>query len=337
MANPPDQQQAWDDFVNRWRPFTLIPDIIDTKFEDGRGYALDALRNASEIIDRLSAVAGQLNNLDVNISIPDITPPVTDDFVGTIPIAPTIELNMPTDLTEADEVNTAVRDKLLNDIRNGGPAIPQDVEDAIFNRENERALLIHQDNIDRISAEWSRRGFTLPDGMLASLIAQADIDYANKRLDVSRDIAIKSFELGDANTKFVVEKGLQYYGLKIQVYQAKVQGEISRIEAIVKKFLGEVEIYKGSAQVYGALIDTKIKLFDAQIKSAIARADLVLKDAEIDIKNFEVMNSLKIEAMKAIGQINAQVAAGALSSVSASVSMQASNASNYSYNTTPQL
>lgn len=319
----------------RWSLFKEVPSIIDEKFEDGRGYAQDAIRTAQETVERLVDIAGQINNLDVNVTIPDLTPPVTDDFVGTVPNTPTIELNMPDELTVADEVNTAIRDKLLNDIRNGGPAIPKSVEDAIFNRDNERALLIHQDNLDRISAEWSKRGFSLPDGMLAALITQANIEYANKRLDMSREIAIKSFELGDQNTRFAIEKGLAYYAQKVQVYQVKVQAEIARIEAIVKKYLGEVEVYRGSAQVYTSLIETKIKVFEAQVKSAIARADLLIKDAEIDIENFKMMNGLKIEAMKAIGAINAQVAAGALSSVSAGVHMSASNSSSYTYSTNP--
>lgn len=315
----------------RWSLFKDVPEIIDTKFEDGRGYAQDALRTATETIEKLSDLASELNEIDVNIPNFDLTPPSTDDFIGTPPVAPTIELNMPEDLTEADAMNTAIGEKLLHDIVNGGPAIPADVEEAIFDRENERALLIHQDNLDRISSEWSKRGFTLPDGMLAALITQANIDHANKRKDVSRDIAIKSFELGDQNTRFAIEKGIQFYITRVEVYKTKIQAEISRIDAIVKKYMAEVEVYKGSAEVYTSLLDSKTKVFDAQVKSAVARADLIIKDAEIDIKNFEMMNGLKIEAMKAIGSINAQIVAGALSSVSAGVHMSASNAASYSY------
>lgn len=333
MTTFPDQSGAWEDFTNRWKPFTLIPDIIDQKFEDGRGYAQDAIRQASETIRKLTEVASELSNIDVNISIPDLTPPDVDEFVGTAPVAPAISFDMPDDLTEADEINDAVRTKLLSDIQSGAPAVPQAVQDAIFNKDYERALLIHQDNLDKISSEWSKRGFTLPDGMLASLITQAQTEFYNKRLDVSRDVAIKVFELSDQNTRFAIEKGIQYYLQRVEVYKAKVQAEAMRIDAIVRTFLGEVEIYKGSAQVYSTLVDSKIKSFDAKVRSALARADLLIKDAEIDMKNFEMMGSLRIEAMKAIGQINAQVAAGALASVSAGVSMSANNSSAYGYST----
>jgi len=322
----------------RWALFGTVPDIVNEKFNktmgDG-GYADTALRQAQETISRLEEVSGTLNNLDVDITIPDLIPPVVDAFVATPPVAPSINLNMPDDLTEADEVNTAIRDKLLHDITQGGPAIPLAVEIAIFERESERAELLLNEELDKIRTEWSKSGFTLPDGMLAANLTQAIIEHNNKRKDVARELAIKSFELSDANTKFAIEKGLQYYIQRVEVYKAKVQAEVSRIDAIVKKFLGEVEVYKGTAQVYTSLIETKIKVFDSQIKAAVAKADLVIKDAEIDIENFKTMNGLKIEAMKAIGSINAQVVAGALSSVSAGVSLQASNGSNYTYNTNP--
>lgn len=319
----------------RWSLFKEVPTIIDEKFEDGRGYALDALRVANETIDKLVDVANELNNIDVNISIEDITVPDIQDFVGETPDKPTIQLNLPPELTDTDDIQDALHDKLLADLQTPSPAISDDVEDAIFKKDTERALLAHQDNLDRISAEWSKRGFTLPDGMLWAALSQAEIEYANKRLDVSRDIAIKNFELTDTNMKFVVEKSLQWYATRIETYKTKVQAEIARVEAVVKAFLGEVEAFKAETMVYNSIIDVKIKKFDAQVRAALARAELLIKDAEIDMKNFEVTNNLKIEAMKAIGSINAQIVAGALSSVSAAVHMSASNASQYSYNTNP--
>ncbi|RPI53398.1 MAG: hypothetical protein EHM49_04390 [Deltaproteobacteria bacterium] len=321
-----------DQIKHRWDLFQKSQDIVDEKFEDGREYAQAAYQTAQETIQRLSDLASQLNNIDVDLTIEDLTPPSIDDFMGTPPGSPPdIELNMPADLTEADDVNTAIRNKLLHDITEGSPAIPEDIETAIFGRENERALLVHQDTLDKISAEWSKRGFTLPDGLLAALLTQAQIDFANKRLDVSRDVAIKSFELSDANTKFAIEKGIAWYAMRIETYKAKVQAEISRIDAIVKLYLGEAQVYQATAQVYTALTDAKVKKFEVQVKMALTRAELLIKDAELDMKNYEIMNSLKIEAMKAISGVAAQLVAGALSSVSASAHISATNSASYSY------
>lgn len=315
----------------RWYPFKLVPQIVDEKFEDGREYAMNALRTANETISRLETVAGTLNNIDVNISIADIVAPDIGDFVGTSPVAPTVTFNMPPDLTDTQEIERLIHDKMVHDLQFGGPSIPEDIETAIFKRESERAEILLDEAIDKIREEWSKTGFTLPNGILMANISQAVIEHKNKRDDVSRDIAIKNFELGDANTRFIVDQGLKWYATRIEGYKAKIQAEISRVDAIVRTFLGEVEIYKGQAQVYTALVDVKIKKFDAQVRAELARAELLIKDAEIDIKNFEVMNNLKIEAMKAIGSINSQIVAGALASVSAAVHLSASDAASYSY------
>jgi hypothetical protein len=319
----------------RWALFKNLPIILDEKFEDGRGYAKDALRTATETIDKLAALAGALENINVNIPIDDITAPNVDDFTGTAPTAPIVELHMPDDLTEIDEVENAIHDKILHDLQEGGPSIPEAVEEAIFKRESERAELLLNDELDQIRTEWSKTGFTLPNGILMANLSQAIINHNNKRKDVSRDIAIKSFELSDQNTRFIVEKGLQWYATRIETYKAKVQAEIARVDAIVRTFLGQVEVYKGEAQVYTAIVDVKIKKFDAQVRAVMMRAELIIKDAEIDMKNYEILNNLKIEAMKAIGGINAQIVAGALSSVSAAVHLQASDAANYNYSTNP--
>lgn len=319
----------------RWAGFANVPAIVDEKFEDGRGYAQDAFRIAQETINKLSSLAEELEAIDVELSIDDISKPTLEDFTSPVPTAPTVELNMPDDLTQVDELENALHDKLMSDLTTGSPAISEDVETAIFNRETERSLLLHQDNLDQISAEWSKRGFTLPNGILAMLLTQAQIDYNNKRMDVSRDIAIKNFELSDANTKFAIEKALGWYALRVETYKAKVQAEIARIDAIIKKYLGEVEVYRGTAEVYKTLVDVEIKQFDAELRMALAKAELIIKDAEIDMKNYEILNNLKIEAMKAISGVSAQLVAGALSSVSAAAHLSVSNAGNYTYSTNP--
>jgi hypothetical protein len=334
MSTPEqDLLYTGDQIKHRWDLFQKSQDIVDEKFEDGREYAQAAYRTAQETIQRLSDLASQLNAIDVDIPIPeDLVAPSIDDFVGEPPgAAPDIELNLPNDLTEADDLNDAIRAKLLHDITEGAPAVPENIETEIFNRERERSLLEHQDELDRICAEWSEKSFMLPDGMLAALIAQSEINYGNKRQDLSRDIAIKSFELSDANTKFAIEKGINWYGMKIQTYQAKIQAEIARIDAIVKAYLGEAQVYQATAQVYSTLTDAKVKKFDAQVKMALARAELIIKDAELDMKNYEILSGLKMEAMKSIADVSAHLIAGALSSVSASAHISASNSASYSY------
>ena len=132
-------------------------------------------------------------------------------------------------------------------------AIPDAIVDAMQDKEYEQALLIHNDTLDAITSEWSKKGFELPNTNLLAALAMENINFGNKRLDVNRDILIKNWELTDANTKFAVK--LKY--------------------------------------------------------------------------------DLKMEALKTIAAINAQMVAGAFSSVSASVYMSAQNSAQYSYSSNP--
>ncbi len=84
-------------------------------------------------------------------------------------------------------------------------AVPDDIEDAMFERETERAELLLNDALDGINNDWSKHGFTLPNANLLTARSIARTDYMHKRLDVSRDIAIKNWELTDANIKFAVK------------------------------------------------------------------------------------------------------------------------------------
>lgn len=331
-----DQSLAWEDFTHRWRLFKILPEIVDQKFDTTMEYADNAIRVANELITRLLGLAGSLRLMNINIPWPTLTPPVIDEnlseLLGKIPKKPDINPQWP-NLEGELGLDTAIRTKLLTDIQSGGPAIPVSVEQAIFQREEERARLVHLDALDRISSEWSKRRFTLPNAILASQINEVEINYINKRLDVSRDIAIKSFELGDTNTKFAIQQGIAFLMQKVEVYKAKIQAEISRIEGIVKAFLGEIEGFKSYVGAYASLVELKIKKYEGEIKAAVAQADVTIKDAEIDMRNYSTIANLQIEAMRAVGSINAQVVAGALSAVSAGVNLGVNNSSAYNYTT----
>jgi hypothetical protein len=146
---------------------------------------------------------------------------------------------------------------------------------------------------------------------------------------------IKNWEQSDANIKFAIQQGITFLLQRVQIYQAEVQAEAARIDAIVRKYLGELEVYKSQAQIYTTLADIDIRSFETELKYELARAELLLKNADIDIKNFEIMYNLRLEAMKGIGNINAQIVAGALSSVSASAQISASNSADYRFSTNP--
>ena len=320
-----------DDIEQRWAIFSQAMTIVDEKFEDGRTYATSALSQATQIMNDIQDIASELSEIDVEAELGgSVTPPTIAEFTDTKPTAPDTTTNFPTAPT-SDELDALIQAKLLTLVQGESQAIPESIQDAILAKDSERDAQILEDALDKINDEWSKRMFSLPNAMLVSNLQQAITEHGNKRTDKSRDILIKNFEMSDANIRFAIQQGTVFILQRIQIYQAEITAEATRIDAIVRTYLGELQAYQTSAQVHAALADIDIRSFDAELRYEMARADLLIKNAEIDIKNFEIMKGLRLEAMKAIGSINAQIVAGALSSVSASAQISAQNSAQYSY------
>ena len=329
---------ATTDLNYRWHIFSEAGEIVTTKFDELNTIIADQTAIVNGLLvdftDAVNGAATDLGDILTGVVVGDLPTLTLPIFTGIAPTPISVSYNAPV-LSGVTEMQEVVGNKLISDISNSSPAIPADVETAIFNREIERALLLHQDTLDAIADEWAKRGFTLPNAYLLAAITQAEIDYSNKRLDRNRDIAIKNFELTDTNMKFAIQQGLAYIINKIEAYKAEIQAEISRIDAEVKVYISQVEVYKGEAQVYSVTIDAAVKEFEARYKKAMLDAEINLKIVDAEIKKVEVQYGIAVESAKAASSVNAQVLAGALSGVSAAAHIQATNTADYSYSTNP--
>lgn len=345
-----------DGLKYRWEIFRHAENIVDDKFkkmmgaylsgdDTGKGLVYDMLDSLEDDIAFMQSIIGTtpptttvmdwLESIDTNITMDDVEDIDIDTFTGTVPDPLTLTTNFPDDPTLMSEMEDALHDKLLADLTDPAPAITDAVWDDIVDREHEKAELLHKDTIDAISDDWSKRGFTLPNGYLINNLAMAEIDYTNKRLDVNRDVAIKNLELTNDNMKFTEQQAMAFLVNRVDIYKSKIQAEVARIDGEVRAYLGEVEGYKGQAQVYASLTDSVIREFEAKVKQAMAEADLKVKNAEINIKKGDFVYGMALEGTKAEMAVKAQAMAGALSGVSASAHIQAGNAASYSYSTDP--
>jgi hypothetical protein len=148
--------------------------FVSERFKDGMDFAKttrqDALVAVQDIITAIEKIAG----IDTNI------------------LLPIDRLALP---------NTPLYIALLQYGANGMPA---GVETAIWQRGLERAQLLLADSIDRVTGQWSTRGFELPDGVLTSLV-QAEIDkFEAEQYDLNRDATEKSFNVAAEFAKYIV-------------------------------------------------------------------------------------------------------------------------------------
>lgn len=109
----------------------------------------------------------------------------------------------------ASSLLTAIKAKLLDRITNGGTGLSPAIETAIWNRDEERALLALAEAKTRAAGEWSKLGWSLPNGILAESIGNLETEYLNKRLEVSKDISIKQADLEQTNVNTSLQLAAQ--------------------------------------------------------------------------------------------------------------------------------
>lgn len=208
-------------------------------------------------------------------------------------------------------LNDAIKSSLENTVRVGGTGLADSVEDSIWRREEERALIAHYDAMDQIADEFGRRGFVLPPQMMTGAMMVEKINYVNKRLDTSRDIAIKQAELAQTNSHFAIEQGNAYENMMITAWNAINQRVFEASKAMVGY---DVEIYRSNIERYNILVNTykvKADVWKTSIDGEVAKMQGYLAQIEgakatIEMSKLNVdVYSAKVEAVKALIQMYA--------------------------------
>lgn len=121
------------------------------------------------------------------------------------------------------------------------------------------------------------------------------------------------------------------YVAEVTAFRAVVEAEVARVDAIIKNFMAEVDAYKADTVVYQALSSVELGILKSRLDVAVSRAELYLKNADIQIRQYEALNGIRVEVVKAMGIIVAQQVAGALSSIQARASMSRGDSASVSY------
>jgi hypothetical protein len=219
------------------------------------------------------------------ISLPNVP---TVSFPALNVEAPIYSITQPTEwafgvnsniLISDDPMIQAAINRLSDNIANGGTGLSADVEAAIWARGLEREGQQLEDSSDNIISLWAKRGFSLPDGMLAHSLSEIQKEYMNKKIDRSREIEIKQAELEQANLFKSLELSIslakELIGLLISYEELVFKGQEATarfaneyIDLQIKTYMSMVEAYKATAQVQEILIRSeiaKVELYKAQL------------------------------------------------------------------------
>lgn len=123
---------------------------------------------------------------------------------------------------------------------------------------------------------------------------------------------------------------VQLYGANVGAFSAELGAEIARVDSDIKGFVAKTGLYGADVGAYQARAGVHTQILTAQISQLMARAELYLKNADMQIRQYEALNNIRIEVVKAEGAIVAQQVAGALSSIHATADMRRSDSASYS-------
>ena len=133
------------------------------------------------------------------------------------------------------------------------------------------------------------------------------------------------------------------YVAEVEAYKTKIQMELGIVEMVAKVYGYKIAGYEAEAKVAALDLDAQIKVYQARIDQATNQTTLTLKEAELTIQSYLGALTLTSDAIKAGGNISAQIAASALSAVNASASLGDSTdrgfklSGNYGFNLSNQL
>jgi hypothetical protein len=183
-----------------------------------------------------------------------------------------------------------------------GKALPEEIEQAIFDRARGRVNREVVQAEDNAFEAFARRGFTMPQGMLAEELSRGHQAAADRNAQAAIDIAVKQAEIAQSNLQFAItsvlslQEGVRAAAIQyaqvlvgtnqaaLQYAQALVSSAVELYNVQVKQFGTEVELYKAYASVYELEIKAelaKIEIFEAEVKLATLQGDLNKLDVEL--------------------------------------------------------
>jgi len=227
--------------------------------------------------------------LDIDLpDVPEIDIPSLDVAAPEYNITAPASFDFTIDAFNEDTIVGVTRDRLVSNIRYGGTGLSESVENAIWQRDKERNEQQLEDSTDKVVTMWAKKGFSLPDGMLAHSLSEVQKEYMNKMLDRTREVAIKQAELEQKNIFQSMDTGtrlvdvvyrtfMQYNELMLKVQESMARFANEYIDLQIKTYGIAVEGYKAAATVYAEKIRanlSRVEIYKAQLEGELAKGQI---------------------------------------------------------------
>lgn len=262
------------------------PTTQDHSFPDQPTFTFPEVPVLTEIVIP-SFIDGAITPLSLSIPVMDFDVPAT----------PQIQAG---EQVPEDSLTQAIKAKLERNITSGGTMLDPLIEADIWNRDLERNEQALQDAIDNLAGQWAKLGWTLPDGLLAGGFIALQNEYTNKKLDRSREIAVKqaeleqsgmfkSLELGIGFEKILIDSQNLHFQRVLEASKATADVTIAIFRERANRYNVMLEAFKADVAAYKTRVDAemvraeifKAKLTGAQIVASIDETRLKAYSEEV--------------------------------------------------------
>jgi len=275
-----------------------------------------------------------------SVDMPDVgsmpeAPNIVTDFGVTVPTGldditvPTVQDFNFSEREYLSDLLTNIKDKIDSGVLNGGTGLAASVENDIYRRDEERANLAVQQNVDRVAGEWAGRGFSMPNGVLLDAVADVFEKSRMDNMSRSRDIRIEQAKMAKEHEQFLITNGISLETVLIahhdRVMDRALQAAtsvlnigIAIIEAQVRIISGKIDVYKNELDArimlerfklekYAQSVGVYAKKIDAIVSKANALTNLYQADTSVYSATIN-----KAEAYARLAVANSEISAANL-------------------------
>ena len=255
-------------------------------------------------------------------SPPDIRIPIFDSELPPVIIEVPGEFNWQETPYNSD-IWCDLLDNVLHGLQYGGTGLDPEVEQEIWDRAKRRQSIEDDATMRKIRDTYSARGYDMPPGALAGAEIEAYRNADLNKQNLNSDIAVKQAELAQANTNFILDKGVQLEQILRGFHETQAnrsfeaakmifQSGIEIMNARIAKSNLELEKYKADAAVYESRVRaalTAVEVYKAQVEAARVSSDIQKNLVDIYEKQIAAMDtyvrmySAQMDAVKVAAQI----------------------------------
>jgi hypothetical protein len=197
-------------------------------------------------------------------------------------------------------------------------------------------LETYREKVNAYSARLSARTAEY-EGYSASIngeLAKSQVFESQVRANISTMEGVKiQADINIAQANAIIQRNnslVARYSAEIDGYKAETQAAISELQGTLSAYGLQLQGYDSAIKLAAVKMDADVKSSDIRLSHENNRVQLQLKENEINLSMALDTHKIQVEALKSGANVSAQLAAAAMSSVSAAAQLSYSGSHGYS-------